>query len=79
MSNVTIAVDEQTLKRARIRALDEGTTLDTVLREYLENYAGPHQERREAWERIQALVRQSGMSTAEARVCRSAWNCTTGT
>lgn len=66
MTNVTITVNEETLKWARIRALDEGTSLDAVLREYLETYAGPIQERREAWERIQDIARQASMSTEGA-------------
>jgi hypothetical protein len=36
MTNLTITVDEQTLKRASMRALEEGTSVNAVLREYLE-------------------------------------------
>ena len=61
MTNVTISVDEETLKRARMRALGEGTSLDAVLRDYLETYAGHISARREAWERIQDIARQAGI------------------
>lgn len=30
MTNLTITVDEQTLKRARMRALEEGTSVNAV-------------------------------------------------
>jgi hypothetical protein len=52
LTNLTISVDEQTLKRARMRALDEDTSVNAVLRAYLEEYAGVRRERREAWRRI---------------------------
>ena len=38
--NLTLAIDEETLKRARIRALEQGTSVNAVVREYLEVYAG---------------------------------------
>ena len=44
MTNLTITVDEQTLKRARMRALEEDTSVNAVLREYLEAYAGGTRE-----------------------------------
>jgi hypothetical protein len=59
MANLTITVDEQTLKRARMRALEEGTSVNVVLREYLESYAGVSREQREALQRILASSRES--------------------
>ena len=40
MKNVTITVDDNVLKRARIRALEHGTSVNKVLGEYLRAYAG---------------------------------------
>lgn len=40
MSNLTITTDEQILKKARLRAISEGTSVNAVLREFLELYAG---------------------------------------
>jgi hypothetical protein len=40
MSNLTITVDEATLKKARLRALTEGISVNEVLRIFLESYAG---------------------------------------
>lgn len=40
MANLTIAIDDGVLKRARMRALDQGTSVNALLRDYLESYAG---------------------------------------
>jgi hypothetical protein len=63
MTNLTITVDEQTLKRARMRALEEGTSVNAVLREYLESYAGVQQEQLEAVRRIIESSRESTSSS----------------
>ncbi len=59
MTNLTITVDEQTLKRARMRASEEGTSVNAVLRDYLESYAGVRRERLEALQRIFESSRES--------------------
>jgi hypothetical protein len=60
MANLTITVDEGTLKLARMRALEEDTSVNAVLREYLEEYAGRRRERREAARRIIEDARRGG-------------------
>jgi plasmid stability protein len=40
MTNLTIVVDDRILRRARMRALEDGTSVNAVLREYLAAYAG---------------------------------------
>jgi hypothetical protein len=40
MTNVTITLDEEVLRRARIRALQQGTSVNRVLGDYLQAYAG---------------------------------------
>jgi plasmid stability protein len=40
MANLTIAVDKELLKRARVKAIEEGTSVNAVLRDYLERYVG---------------------------------------
>jgi hypothetical protein len=39
MANLTITVDARLLKQARMRALEDGTSVNALLREYLERYA----------------------------------------
>ncbi len=63
MTNLTITVDGEALKRARIRALEEGTSVNAVLRERLEEYAGVRRDRREAGRRLLELARGSVMSS----------------
>ena len=63
MTNLTITVDEETLKKARIRALEEDTSVNAVLREHLESYAGLRWERQEAGRKFLELARSSAMSS----------------
>jgi hypothetical protein len=56
MANLTIAVDEQLLKRARLRALREGTSVNRLLRERLLSYVEDDRRRRKA---IRDLLRLS--------------------
>jgi hypothetical protein len=68
MANLTITVDAETLKRARIKALEDGTSVNALVREYLESYAsrprvqagGTREEQIEALERIFALAKEVG-------------------
>ena len=63
MANLTITVDREPVKRARIRALEQGTSVNALLRDYLEDYAGVRRERLEAWRKIQELAKSSGMGS----------------
>ena len=63
MANLTITVDDGTLKRARMRALEEDTSVNALLREYLEEYAGRRREQLEAARRILASSRDSASSS----------------
>jgi hypothetical protein len=63
MTNLTITVDEQTLKRARMRALEEDTSVNAVLREFLETYSGVRREREQAGRKLLELSRKSSMSS----------------
>lgn len=40
MANLTVTINERTLRRARIRALEQGTSVNRLVSEYLERYAG---------------------------------------
>ena len=59
MSNLTITIEEETLKRARIRALTEGTSVNEVLRKFLEAYAGVSAEQRAALRDLIELAHQA--------------------
>jgi plasmid stability protein len=40
MANLTLTIDDELLRQARIRALERGTSVNAVVREYLEHFAG---------------------------------------
>ena len=40
VANLTIAVDDDLLRRARLRALEAGTSVNALLRSYLESFVG---------------------------------------
>ncbi|MEX2540627.1 MAG: hypothetical protein WD314_02430 [Trueperaceae bacterium] len=66
MANITIAVDREALKRARIRAIEEGTSVNAILSEFLASYAGLSREREEATEAI-LTVSHSARSASRGR------------
>ena len=68
--NLTITVDDEVLRRARIRALTQGTSVNAVLREFLESYAGSEIEAG-ARTRLAKLARES---TASSGAAGRAWN-----
>jgi hypothetical protein len=56
MANLTISVDEEVLKRARMRALEENSSVNAVLAKYLEEYAQKNELRRRRQEALRALL-----------------------
>lgn len=60
MTSLTIAVNEETLKRARLRAIQEGTSVNAVLRDRLEEYAGGSEARIQA---LSEILESSSRST----------------
>lgn len=63
MANLTITVDDDLLRKARIRAAELGTSVNAVLREYMEQWTGVQEERRRAIERIVAASKRSRASS----------------
>lgn len=39
MASLTIAIDDVVLRRARVRAVEQGTSVNALLRDYLVSYA----------------------------------------
>jgi hypothetical protein len=58
MTNLTITVDDEVLKRARLRALQENTSVNAFLRDTLEAYAGVRAERESAVTDLLRLARE---------------------
>ncbi len=61
-SNVTIAIEAALLRRARIKALEEGTSLNAVLRERVEEYVSRASPAKAA---KQTFLRLAGASKAQ--------------
>ena len=70
MANLTISVDDRLLERARNRALALGKSVNAVLREHLEAFAGGDSERDEAVADLIALARRARSSSLGRRVSR---------
>ena len=39
MANLTLAIDEELLRRARVRAAEQGTSVNAVVRDLIEGYS----------------------------------------
>ena len=70
MTNLTITIDEETLRKARIRALEQGTSVNVVLREFLESFAGVRAEHGRAAHDLLALSRAAGSRRGERKWTR---------
>ena len=70
MANLTIAVDPELLKRARLKALREGTSVNRLLRERLENYVEDDRRRRKAIQDLLRLSRSARSGSGGRRVRR---------
>jgi len=66
MANLTITVNEESLKRARVRALEEGTSVNALLRDFLESYAGVSDAYETAIRDILERSRRSGSRRGNA-------------
>jgi len=70
VTNLTITVDDEVLKRARLRALQEDTSVNALLRHTLEAYAGVKAERESAVRELQRLAREAQAGGGERRWTR---------
>lgn len=68
MANLTIAVDDELLRRARVRAAEQGTSVNAVLRERLEEFVDPAAGERVAAEFIAFAAKNSGNSGPGGRI-----------
>ena len=52
MANVTLSIDEENLRQARVLALQEGTSLNAVIREFVKEYISDHKHYQQITGRI---------------------------
>jgi predicted HicB family RNase H-like nuclease len=68
MANLTISIDPETLKRARMRALQENTSVNALLRDFLVEYANLEklqQERRQALQELLEIAQSHSIDRGE--------------
>lgn len=65
MTNLTLAIDDDLLKRARLQAVEDGTSVNEVVREFLREYSGSVSLRAAAGQRVAALARQHATLVGE--------------
>lgn len=70
-SNLTITVNEEALRRARVRALSEGTSVNALLRDYLESYSGMRSDHRSAVLDLVQLSHAASSRRGDAQWSRS--------
>ncbi len=70
MTNLTLSIEDETLKKAPIRALEQGTSVNAVVRDFLQSYAGVEDECRA----LRRFVELSEGSGAGARGRGRSWN-----
>jgi len=62
MTNLTLVIDDDVLKRARIKALEQGTSVNALVRDYLAKLAG-ESDAQQAMAEFLAIVKGSGASS----------------
>ena len=70
MANLTVTVPDQVLKRARIRAIEHGTSVNAVVSRYLERYAGTGETADALGEFIELVRRVDASSGPQGRSWR---------
>jgi hypothetical protein len=66
MANLTLAIDESLLQRAREAALRENTSVNALVRDFLGRYVEARSRRIEALDRFEAVARSSHRASQEA-------------
>lgn len=67
MASLTLTIDEDLLRQARIRALEQGTSVNALVREWLENYADADRQRSAAQGFLAVAKRSRASSGAGGR------------
>lgn len=65
MANLTITVDDEVLRRARVRALQQGTSVNALLRDYLEAFTGSRGSRASAVASLLELASRTASGRGE--------------
>ena len=70
MANLTITIDDEVLRRARVRAVEQETSVNSLLRDYLEAFAAAGTAWAQAADAILRLSAQSHSGRGDRRWTR---------
>ena len=70
MTNLTISVDENLIRKARVRAINEGTSVSARIREFLADYAQGNDRQQAAGQAFIAAARRSKANSEGAAWAR---------
>ena len=70
MANLTLKIDDKLLRRARIRALEQGTTVNELVRNCLSQYAVPRADRMRAFRRFLEIAEEAKAGSGGRRLKR---------
>jgi len=71
MSNLTISLDDALIRKARVRAIHEGTSVSARIREFLAAYAGEDNRQQQAGRDFIAAARRSKANSQGAAWSRA--------
>lgn len=60
MTNLTLSIEEEDLRNARITALQQGTSLNAVIREFIKEYIDRKQHHQQLTDKIMQSMETSG-------------------
>ena len=66
MTNLTIAIDEAIVRKARVRAINEGTSVSARVREFLADYAQGNDRQQQAGQAFIDAARRSNANSEGA-------------
>lgn len=68
VANLTLTIDEHLLRRARMRALERGTSVNALVRDYLESFAGEDEAERGLREFVASAISSPAGSGPKGRM-----------
>lgn len=67
MANLTVSVDDEIIKRARVRAIQQGTSVSAKVREFLEHYVNESEDLRKKQRVDDTALLMQAIETASAQ------------
>ncbi len=78
MANLTLSLDAELLQKAREAALREQTSVNALVREYLQHYVNARERRLGALDKLDAVAERTRSASDERWTRASLHDCQTG-